>query len=151
MEQEQTRTETKSEKKSSKNTSTPSWVSYKPQEIEQLVLKLTKNEKTPSQIGMLLRDSYGIPDVKTITKKSILQILKENKMAPKLPEDLRALVQRYVTTTKHLDKNKKDGAATRGLQLITSKINKLAKYYKTKKVLPEAWHFEPAKAKLLLE
>lgn len=150
MEPEQIQPETKTEKKSSK-TNPASWVTYKPQEIEQLVVKLAKSEKSPSQIGLALRDSYGIPDVKATTKKSILEILKDNKMSPKLPEDMRFLIQRYVTTTKHLEKNKKDGGAVRGIQLTIARINRLAKYYKAKKLLPAAWHFEPSKAKLLLE
>lgn len=131
--------------------STPSWVTYKPQEIEQLVIKLAKGEKSPSQIGMILRDSYGIPDVKTITKKTVMQILNENKAAPKLPEDLLSLIKRYIAITKHLEKNHKDQGAVRGAHLTTSKINRLVKYYKRKKVLAADWRFEPSKAKLLLE
>ena len=131
--------------------SVPAWISYKPQEVEQLVIKLAKGDKAPSQIGMILRDSYGLPDVKTITKKTIMQILKDNKAAPKLPEDILALVKRYIAIAKHLEKNHKDQGAVRGLALTSSKIGRLAKYYKRNEVLPADWRFEPAKAKLLLE
>ena len=44
----------------------PSWVSYKPNEVEQLIVKLARKEKTSSEIGMILRDTYGIPDVKAL-------------------------------------------------------------------------------------
>lgn len=125
--------------------------SREPKEIEALVIKLAKAENQPSKIGMILRDSYGIPDVQTVTKKKIVQILIENKAAPKLPEDLRALVAKYVATAKHMEQNRKDMGALRGLQLLSSKIGRTAKYYKRKKMLPAEWHFEPSKAKLLLE
>jgi len=131
--------------------SIPSWITYKPQEVEQLVVKLAKGEKSPSQVGMTLRDSYGIPDVKIITKKTVMQILKEGKAAPKLPEDMLSLIKRYIAITKHLEKNHKDMGAARGLHLTLSKINRLSKYYKRKKTLAADWQFEPSKAKLLLE
>jgi len=141
----------KSGSKKPVNPALPSWVNYKSNEVEALVLKLAKSENSPSKIGIILRDSYGIPNVKIITKKKILQILKDNKSAPKLPEDLIALVEKYVATAKHIEKNHKDQGAVRGLQLAISKINRLSKYYKKKKILPAEWRFEPTKAKLLLE
>ena len=49
----------------------PLWVTYDEKTIEQLVVKLAKTGKTTSQIGIELRDVYGIPDVQAVTKKSI--------------------------------------------------------------------------------
>ena len=40
----------------------PLWVRYKSKELELLIVKLAKEGKTPSQIGVILRDTYGIPD-----------------------------------------------------------------------------------------
>ena len=42
----------------------PSWVTYKGDEVELIVAKLAKEGKSPSQIGLFLRDSYGIPDAR---------------------------------------------------------------------------------------
>ena len=128
-----------------------SWLRYDAKEIEQLILKLANTGKTSAEIGLILRDSYGIPDVKIITKKTVMQILKEGKAAPKLPEDMLSLIKRYIAITKHLEKNHKDMGAARGLHLTLSKINRLSKYYKRKKTLAADWQFEPSKAKLLLE
>ena len=50
---------------------TYTWMSYKPKEIELLVLKLAKEGKSASEAGIILRDTYGIPDIKSITKKSV--------------------------------------------------------------------------------
>ena len=54
---------------------TPSWVSYNGSEVEALVVKLSKQGLSTSKIGLVLRDSYGVPDVEKITKKKITKIL----------------------------------------------------------------------------
>ena len=134
-------------KKPSVKTPQP-WVSYSQQEVEQLVLKIAKAEKTTSQIGIVLRDSYGIPDIKKITKKRITKMLKENKVAPKLPEDLTNLIKKEIKIIKHLESNKQDKPSRRGLLLTGSKIKRLTKYYKKKGVLPKDWEYSREQAKI---
>ena len=129
----------------------PSWLKYKPLEVEKLVLKLAKEEKTAAEIGIILRDTYGIPSVRSIAGKKIVKILKENKVAPKIPEDLTNLIKRAIAITKHLSPNKKDYTAKRGLQLTESKIRRLIKYYKKTKILPEDWKYSAAEAKFLIK
>ena len=51
---------------------------------------------------------------------------------------------------KHLEKNKKDMVAKRGIQLTSSKIHRLAKYYKRKGILPQDWKYDREKAKLIV-
>lgn len=120
----------------------PAWIQYKPEEIEALVVKLAKQDYGAAKIGTVLRDSYGIPDVRKITGKKITAILAKNKLAPQAPEDIQALLRRAIQAKKHLDKNKKDMVTKRGLHLIESKIRRLAKYYKSKGVLPENWTYK---------
>ena len=127
------------------------WQRYDKNEIAQLIVKLAKLQKSPSQIGTILRDSYGIPSVAQLTGKSITQILSEEKLLPKLPEDLLSLIKRYVKITKHLQLNKKDQPSKRGLQLTESKIKRLAKYYKKADKIPEDWRFSREQASLLIE
>ena len=127
-----------------------SWVKYSTAEIEQLVVKLAKTDKPSAEIGLILRDSYGIPDVKKITKKSINQILKEHKLNPELPEDLFSLMKRQMELQKHLTKNKQDQVAKRGLILTKSKIKRLADYYKQRKKLPQNWVFSEERTKLII-
>ncbi|MBD3259293.1 30S ribosomal protein S15 [Candidatus Woesearchaeota archaeon] len=129
----------------------PTWVRHKPKEVEMLVVKLAKQGKPASQIGLELRDSYGIPEVKAIVKKKISKILEEKKLQKKLPEDLSALIKRSIAIRKHMQSNKHDKTAKRGLQLTDSKINRLAKYYKKTKKLPADWKYDPARAELLIE
>ena len=53
----------------------PSWSPYKGKEVEKLVIKYSKAGKSSSEIGMILRDCYGIHSVKDLTEKKITQIL----------------------------------------------------------------------------
>jgi len=117
----------------------PNWVQYKGEEISALIVKLSKQDMSTSQIGLVLRDSYGVPDVEKISGKKIGKILAEKGLAPEIPEDLNNLVKKAILLRKHLQFHKKDMHSKRGLQLITSKINRLVKYYKNSKKLPESW------------
>jgi len=129
----------------------PTWVRYKAKEAELLIVKLAKEGKTPSQIGMALRDTYGIPDVKLITKKSITDILKEKKLQAEIPEDLMALIKKNVLILKHMEKNKMDETAKSGKLLTESKIKRLVKYYKRVGRLSSKWKYDPKKASLYME
>ena len=128
-----------------------SWVRYKPKEIEHIILRLAKTGKTSSQIGLIMRDTYGVPDIKTITGNTITQILDKNKLLPQLPEDMIALIKKEIKVIKHLESNKKDISSKRGLQLIESKIRRLIKYYKKTGKLPLDWEYDREKVKLLIE
>ena len=59
-------------------------------------------------IGLILRDRYGVPDVKMVTGKRIGDILKENKVSSEIPEDLRDLMVKALGLRKHLGENAKD-------------------------------------------
>ena len=129
----------------------PVWLRYGSKETEQLVIKLTKAGKTASEIGIILRDSYGIPSVKVVTKKKIVKIMEENKLTKTLPFDLLALIKKEIAIMKHMDANKKDMTAKRGLTLTDSKIRRLVKYYKKSKKLPADWNYDKKNAKLIIE
>jgi small subunit ribosomal protein S15 len=129
----------------------PSWVRYKAKEVELLVVKLAKEGNTASQIGIRLRDTYGIPDVKAITKKTITKTLAEKKLLGELPEDLLAVIRKNVLIRKHIENNKQDMVAKRGLQLADSKIKRLVDYYKDNGRLAKDWKYDPAKLRLLIE
>ncbi|MCF7871510.1 30S ribosomal protein S15 [Candidatus Woesearchaeota archaeon] len=126
----------------------PSWVQYKPKEIELMVQKLAKEGQSASEIGIHLRDSYGIPDVKTMTGKPIGKILEEKKLQPEIPETLKFLIKKAILLRKHLDDNHKDFSGKRGLQLTESKIRRLGKYYVANKKLPAGWKYDPEKMKM---
>lgn len=137
-------------KKPAKKTA-PSWIRYKAKEAELLIAKLAKDGKSPSQIGILLRDTYGIPNVLALCGKSISSILKEKKLLKEAPEDLNALFKKYAAIKKHLEPNKHDETAARGLLLTESKINRLIKYYKRSGRIPETWKFDAERAGFFAE
>ena len=132
-------------------TEMPGWVTYSEKEVEKLVLKYKKEGKSTSEIGMILRDKYGVPSVKSITKKRITGILKENNLTREIPEDLLNLIQRLVMLKTHLEKNHKDQTAKRGLLLTDSKIRRLIAYYQKSKKLPKDWKLNRNRLKMYLE
>ncbi|MFH1127664.1 MAG: 30S ribosomal protein S15 [archaeon] len=129
----------------------PKWVEYKKDEVEKLVIKLRKQEYSPAMIGTVLRDQYGVPSVKLSTGKGVIDILKENKIDSKLPEDMLNLIKKAVNVSQHMTTNKKDFHTMRGLLLMEARIRRLAKYYKKKKALPENWAYDRERAKLLIQ
>lgn len=108
------------------------WLKISPEEIEKIVVKLAKQEINPAKIGLILRDSYGVPSVKNITGKKIQKILAENNIETPSQEIIH-LKKRVHALKKHLEKNKKDRTAKRGFQLNEEKIRRLENYYKRKK------------------
>jgi small subunit ribosomal protein S13e len=56
----------------------PKWVTLSPSAVSDIIVKLAKKGLSPSQIGVLLRDQHGIPQVRFITGKKILRVLKKN-------------------------------------------------------------------------
>lgn len=114
-----------------------------------MVIDLAKKGYSPSMIGMILRDQYGVPLVKPIVGKGIVELLEEAGMAPKLPQDLEDLLKKAVRLSRHLKANRKDKVNVRSLQLVESKIHRLSKYYKRRGILPKAWRYKYEIAKVL--
>lgn len=123
------------------------WVIYDKEEIEKLILKLSKEGKTHSEIGIILRDQYGIPDVRLFQ----MRIAKVAGQKKEVPEDIYNLIEKAVFLHKHMDANKGDNKAKHGLELLESKIRRLGKYYVRKGALPKGWKYTIEKAKLIVK
>merc|ERR1712154_496613 len=65
--------------------SVPTWLKLSSVEVKDEIYKLAKKGLTPSQIGVILRDSHGVAQVRFVTGNKILQILKRKGLAPDLP------------------------------------------------------------------
>ena len=120
-----------------------------PKDLVETIVKLANEGKTASEIGIILKDLHNVGSVHKLAGKKITQILKENSLEPKMPEDMMNLIRKSVTLREHLDRNKKDMSAKRGLMLTVSKIRALEKYYKKNGKLPLTWRYTPEKAALL--
>lgn len=102
----------------------PSWLKTTPSEVVDHVSKLARKGLTPSQIGVILRDSHGIAQVSHVTGSKIMRILKKIGLAPEIPEDLYCLIKKAVSVRKHLDKFRGDTDAKFRLILIESRIHR---------------------------
>ncbi|MEM1627894.1 MAG: 30S ribosomal protein S15 [Desulfurococcaceae archaeon] len=130
----------------------PKWLKLdmSPSDAELLVVELAKRGYPPSMIGIILRDQYGIPLIKQVTGKKVVEILEKHDVKINIPEDLFNLIKKAVNLRRHLDEHPKDYHSKRGLIEIESKIHRLVKYYKRIKKLPPDWEYDPEKAKLLI-
>ena len=128
----------------------PQWMKLTSDEVQDQIFKLAKKGLTPSQIGVILRDSFGVAQVRFITGNKILRILKGKGLAPDIPEDLYFLIKKAVSIRKHLEKNRKDRDAKFRLILVESRIHRLARYYKTTYVLPPTWKYQSSTASTLV-
>merc|ERR1712134_67182 len=128
----------------------PSWGQISSNDLIEQIVKLAKKGSSPSQIGVTLRDSHGIPQVKHVTGSKILRILKKSGLAPQIPEDLYHLIKKAVSVRKHLEKFRKDKDAKFRLILVESRIHRLARYYRLAKALPANWKYESANAAALI-
>jgi len=128
----------------------PSWLKISSADVEDHICKLAKKGLTPSQIGVILRDSNGVASISSVTGSKVVRILKANGLAPEIPEDLYMLIKKAVQVRKHLDKNRKDKDSKFRLILIESRIHRLARYYRTTRKLPANWKYESATASTLV-
>jgi len=119
----------------------PYWVKMTKSELEALILKLAKRNIPPSQIGLILRDQYGIPLVKPILGQKLVKFLRSHGYW-QFPEDLYFLIEKAKRIKRHLAVHKKDYVAKRRLILTEAKIHRLVKYYKRKGILPENFDYK---------
>ncbi|HNQ34177.1 MAG TPA: hypothetical protein PKJ93_10425, partial [Methanoculleus sp.] len=64
----------------------PEWSNTDVAEIEKIIVNLRKDGMSSSQIGLALRDRYGVPDVKLATGKRVTEILREKGAAQPLKQ-----------------------------------------------------------------
>ena len=126
----------------------PSWITLSTSDVEELVVKYTKDGLTPSQIGIKLRDQHSIPLVKAITNKKMGQILEEHDLKAEMPEDLENIVKKAVNLQKHLKTNKGDNRNVRSLELIEAKVHRLSVYYKRIGRIAKTWKYKSVVAQL---
>ncbi|MGC9057926.1 MAG: 30S ribosomal protein S15 [Candidatus Micrarchaeia archaeon] len=120
----------------------PKWFDMDTSEVEEMAAKLAREGVEPAQIGVILRDTYAVPDVKVITGKKLSKILADKGIVQEYPPDLLNLIKRAVRLRKHLSVNKSDILNKDKLNKIESKIRRLAKYYNETGRLKN-WSYDP--------
>jgi len=110
-----------------KTTNKPVWLKYTEKEVKDIILSIAKKEPeiTSEKIGLVLRDTYGIPKVKIYNLK-IGKILKEEGLY-KNP-DLINLEGKTEKLQTHLGKNKQDKRTGRAYTITRAKLKKTREY-----------------------
>jgi small subunit ribosomal protein S15 len=126
----------------------PEWITLTPEEVEEMALNLAREGKYPSEIGIILRDQYGIPTFKQVTGKKLTKFLKEMGVKYEYPEDLSRLIEKAKKLSSHLKMNRKDYRNKHSLELIEAKIHHLSKYYKKRGILPVKWRYRTVVARV---
>jgi small subunit ribosomal protein S15 len=126
----------------------PSWIDMTSDDVSSLVISLSKEGLSPSEIGLNLRDYHSIPLVKPVTGKSMTQLLSDGDLKKELPEDLERLVEKAIGLQKHIKNHNTDHRNVRSLELIEAKIHRISKYYKRTGKLQRDWKYSAVIAQL---
>ncbi|HEU16445.1 MAG TPA: 30S ribosomal protein S15 [Nitrososphaeria archaeon] len=125
-----------------------SWITMSQKDVEDLIVKMAHEGLPPSIIGERLRDEYGIPSVKKLIGKSVVDVLREGNVAPPIPEDLNNLLRKARRIMDHLNTFHSDRKSKHALELVEASIYRLANYYKRKGVIPNNWQYKAVVAQL---
>ena len=103
----------------------PTWVKIKEPELKKTILELSE-KYAPSQIGIILRDQYGIPTTKVFGKK-LKAYMQE--LGIERNEDLENAETKVEKIKEHLKDNITDRHAKHKLQHVQSRLNIIRKYF----------------------
>ena len=131
--------------------SAPEWSNTDEKEVTELILSLASDGHSTATIGTILRDQHAVPDVRLVLGKRIGQVLAENEITSKYPEDMMSLMRRALRLIDHLESNRKDRHNARQLELTESKIRRLAAYYQSEGQLDSEWAYKRDQLRLMVE
>jgi small subunit ribosomal protein S15 len=129
----------------------PEWSNTNAKEVTELILSLAADGNSAASIGTILRDQHAVPDVRLVVGKRLGQILAENDVTPKYPEDMMSLMRRALRLIDHIESNRKDRHNSRQLELTESKIRRLSRYYKGRGQLDSEWAYKRDQLRLMVE
>lgn len=103
----------------------PVWLKLSEDELKKIILELSQKYQ-PAQIGLILRDQYGVPTTKVFGKKLSVYLkeagLKEN-------FELKNVEAKVEKMKEHLKSNVTDKKAKHKLQKAQSRVMKVKKYF----------------------
>ncbi|PIN93477.1 hypothetical protein COU54_02790 [Candidatus Pacearchaeota archaeon CG10_big_fil_rev_8_21_14_0_10_31_24] len=108
----------------------PSWIKLKEPELKEIITGLAQ-KNSPSKIGLILRDQYGIPTTKIFGKK-LKAYLKE--LGIDRNEDLENAEKKVEKMKEHLKSHITDKHAKHKLQKAQSRLNITKKYFGVQKI-----------------
>ena len=107
----------------------PVWLKMTEEEMKKLILELSERHQ-PAQIGLILRDQYGVPTTKIFGKKLSAYLREAGKNEFFEVKNIEKKVEKI---KEHMKNNKQDKKAKHKFQKANSKLNALRKYSKTRK------------------
>ena len=106
----------------------PPWLKIKEEEIKKIIAELAKKHP-PAEIGLILRDQYGVPTTKLYGKK-LKQYLKELNLNSN--PDLENAEKKLEKIKTHLKTNITDRKAKHKIQKAQSSLNRQKRYFAKK-------------------
>lgn len=102
----------------------PAWLKLSEEELKKIIAQLSE-KYSPAQLGLILRDQYGVPTTKVYGKK-LSAYFKE--MGKDYNIELKNAKEKVEKIKEHMVKNKTDKKAKHKFQKATSHFNALKKY-----------------------
>ncbi len=103
----------------------PVWVKMKEPELKKVILELSE-KYAPSQIGIILRDQYGIPTTKVFGKKLKAYL---TELGINRNEDIENAERKLTGLKEHLKNNITDRKSKHRLQKAQSRLNIIKRYF----------------------
>jgi len=102
----------------------PVWLKLTEDELKKIILDLSEKYQ-PAQIGLILRDQYGVPTTKVFGKK-LSSYLKESGKNENF--ELKNVEKKVEKIKEHMKNNITDKRAKHKFQKSNSKLNAIRKY-----------------------
>ncbi|MFA4960612.1 MAG: 30S ribosomal protein S15 [Candidatus Pacearchaeota archaeon] len=103
----------------------PTWVKMKESDLKKIISELSE-KNSPSQIGLILRDQYGVPTTKVFGKKLKKYLIE---LGIEKNEDLENAEKKVEKIKEHLKKNITDRKAKHKIQKAQSRLNIMKRYF----------------------
>jgi len=112
-------------KKAKQKLDKPAWLKLKEDELKKIIAELSKKYPA-SQIGIILRDQYGVPTTRLYGKKLKMYL---EELGINSNEDLQSAEKKVERLKEHLKDNITDRKAKHKLQKAQSHLNKTQRYF----------------------
>jgi small subunit ribosomal protein S15 len=112
-----------------KTSQKPLWLKMSEEDLKKVIKELA-DKYQPAQIGIILRDQYGVPSTKVYGKK-LKAYLKE--LGVDSNPDLENAQKKFDRITEHMKENVTDKRSKHKMQKAQTRLNILRKYFARRK------------------
>jgi len=112
---------------SKKTLEKPVWLKTSEEELKKIIAELAEKYQ-PAQIGLILRDQYGIPTTRIFGKKLAFYLKEIGKYNEKI--ELENITKKLERMDEHLKNNKQDKRTKHKIQKAKSRVEIKKKYFR---------------------